>query len=165
MMLKTAQANNKQEKGQSLVEFAVSLVLILIILGAAVDLGRLFFYYISLRDAAQEGALYGSAYPCEYNDMIQRSADLLSGDAKITVRVSNTSGSSYKEFDSTMSYDDESNSVFTTQWQTLVKNTSTTKIQVKVEDDDFMLSMPLVGGRSIKLGATADATILRHTCE
>lgn len=48
------------QKGQSLVEFAISLVVILILLSGAVELGMALFQYIQLRDAAQEGALYGS---------------------------------------------------------------------------------------------------------
>lgn len=47
-------------KGQSLVEFAVSLVIIMIFLSGAVELGIGLFQFIQLRDAAQEGALFGS---------------------------------------------------------------------------------------------------------
>lgn len=50
----------KKQKGQSLVEFALMLTIMLTLLAGAVDLGTAFFAYISLRDAAQEGALYGS---------------------------------------------------------------------------------------------------------
>lgn len=41
-------------------EFAVSLVILLTLLAGVVDLGRMFFAYIIIRDAAQEGAVYGS---------------------------------------------------------------------------------------------------------
>ena len=51
------------EKGQSLVEFAISLTFILILLAGLVDLGHAFFTFVQLRDAAQEGALYGSIDP------------------------------------------------------------------------------------------------------
>lgn len=51
------------ERGQSLVEFAISLVVILWLLAGAVDFGIALFQYIQLRDAAQEGALYGSINP------------------------------------------------------------------------------------------------------
>jgi Flp pilus assembly protein TadG len=50
----------QSERGQSLVEMAVSLMLILTLLSGAVDIGRAFFIMIALNDAAQEGALYGS---------------------------------------------------------------------------------------------------------
>jgi Flp pilus assembly protein TadG len=48
------------EKGQSLVELAMSLMFLLILVAGVVDLGRAFFTYIALRDAAQEGAAYAS---------------------------------------------------------------------------------------------------------
>ena len=53
----------KNERGQSLVELAVSLVLLLLLLSGAVEFGMAFFQFIQLRDAAQEGALYGSINP------------------------------------------------------------------------------------------------------
>jgi len=53
----------KKERGQSLVEMAVSLVLLLLLLSGAVEFGMAFFQFIQLRDAAQEGALYGSINP------------------------------------------------------------------------------------------------------
>jgi len=51
------------ERGQSMAEFAISLVIILTLLAGVVDLGRAFFAYIIIRDAAQEGAIYGSIAP------------------------------------------------------------------------------------------------------
>lgn len=53
----------KIERGQSLIEFAVGGVILLILLVGIVDLGHAFFTYIALRDAAQEGAVYGSICP------------------------------------------------------------------------------------------------------
>ena len=55
----------KSEKGQSLVEMAISFVVILVLLVGTVEFGMAFFQYIQLRDAAQEGALYGSVYPAD----------------------------------------------------------------------------------------------------
>jgi len=52
-----------KERGQSLVELAVSLVILLYLLSGAAEFGVLFFQYVQLRDAAQEGALYGSMNP------------------------------------------------------------------------------------------------------
>ncbi len=51
------------EKGQSLVEMAVSLPVILLILLASFDFGMALFAYSIVRDAAQEGALYASFNP------------------------------------------------------------------------------------------------------
>jgi Flp pilus assembly protein TadG len=51
------------ERGQSLVELALSLPLLLLILLGTVDLGRAFFDYVELRNAAREGAGYGARRP------------------------------------------------------------------------------------------------------
>lgn len=53
----------KSQRGQSLVELSISLVLLLMLLSGAVELGMAFFQFVQLRDAAQEGALYGSMNP------------------------------------------------------------------------------------------------------
>ena len=53
----------KTERGQSLVEFAISLVIILYLLSGAVEFAMAFFQFVQLRDAAQEGALYASTHP------------------------------------------------------------------------------------------------------
>lgn len=55
----------KHERGQSLVELAISLVILLFLLAGAVEFGIIFFQFVQLRDAAQEGALYGSINPPE----------------------------------------------------------------------------------------------------
>lgn len=53
----------KSEKGQSLTEFALVLVFLLALLAGVFDLGRAFFAYIIIRDAAQEGAIFGAIAP------------------------------------------------------------------------------------------------------
>lgn len=55
----------KRERGQSLVELAISMVILLYLLSGAVQFGLGFFQYVQLRDAAQEGALYGSMNPTD----------------------------------------------------------------------------------------------------
>ncbi|MEO8354897.1 MAG: TadE/TadG family type IV pilus assembly protein [Chloroflexota bacterium] len=51
------------ERGQSLVELSISLLILLYLLSGAVEFGIAFFQFVQLRDAAQEGALYGSMQP------------------------------------------------------------------------------------------------------
>ena len=63
---------NHAEKGQSLVELALTLLIILTLLAGAVDLGMAFFSYVALRDAAQEGALYGSLNPTDSSGIVSR---------------------------------------------------------------------------------------------
>jgi Flp pilus assembly protein TadG len=62
----------KSAKGQSLVELAVSLVVLLFLLAGIVEFGLAFFQFVQLRDAAQEGALYGSTKPSDVNGIIDR---------------------------------------------------------------------------------------------
>jgi len=52
-----------KERGQSLVELAISLTMLLFLLSGAVEFGLAFFQLVQLKDAAQEGALYGSMEP------------------------------------------------------------------------------------------------------
>lgn len=56
-------ARSHKERGQSLVELAISLTVLILLLSGAVDFGMALFSYVQIRDAAQEGALYGSLYP------------------------------------------------------------------------------------------------------
>ena len=51
------------ERGQTMVEIAVSMVLLLTLLSGVVELGRVFYTYIALREAAWEGAAYGALCP------------------------------------------------------------------------------------------------------
>jgi len=55
--------SKNHQKGQSLVELAITLNIILLLLAGAFDFGSALLTYISLRDAAQEGVLYGSIEP------------------------------------------------------------------------------------------------------
>jgi Flp pilus assembly protein TadG len=55
--------NHKGQQGQSLVEMAVMMVLLLIIMGGVLDLGRMYFTYLALQNAAGEGAAYGAINP------------------------------------------------------------------------------------------------------
>ncbi len=55
----------KKESGQSLVEFAVMLTLLLILVSGILEAGRALFTYLAMRDAAQEGALYASTRPTD----------------------------------------------------------------------------------------------------
>lgn len=50
-------------QGQSLVELAISILVLIYLLSGAVEFGIAFFQFVQLRDAAQEGALYGSLNP------------------------------------------------------------------------------------------------------
>ena len=51
------------QDGQSLVEFSLTLLILIIVLSGIVDLGRVYFAYLALQDAAGEGASYGIIHP------------------------------------------------------------------------------------------------------
>lgn len=60
------------ERGQSLVELALSLTMILLLLSGAVDFSIAYFSFTAMQDAAQEGALYGSINPEDEEGIITR---------------------------------------------------------------------------------------------
>lgn len=86
------------EKGQSLVEFAISFVVIMLLLSGVVEFGIAFFQLIQLRDAAQEGALFGSI--CQDTNLIEERAryssnsplDLSNSDVQVKVSFSDDNG-------------------------------------------------------------------------
>ena len=63
---------SEKEKGQSLTELALTLAFLLLILVGIIDIGHAVFVYITLRDAAQEGAVYASYQPADCNGIIDR---------------------------------------------------------------------------------------------
>lgn len=60
------------ERGQSLVELAISLTIIMLLLAGAVDFSIAYFSFSAMQDAAQEGALYGSINPSDTAGIITR---------------------------------------------------------------------------------------------
>ena len=51
------------DRGQSIVELALVLVVLVILLAGAVDFGNVFRHYIIITNAAREGARYASHFP------------------------------------------------------------------------------------------------------
>jgi Flp pilus assembly protein TadG len=64
------------ERGQSLVELAVSLPVIILLLLGTIDFGMAIFSYSILRDAAQEGAFYGSFNPSNKAEIENRARNI-----------------------------------------------------------------------------------------
>jgi hypothetical protein len=52
-----------REHGQSMVELALSITILMALLAGTIDLGRAFFTWLAMRDGAQEGATYGAINP------------------------------------------------------------------------------------------------------
>lgn len=55
--------NLHNSTGQSLVEFAIILPILLLLLLAAFDVGRMYFAFVAIQNAAGEGALYAAINP------------------------------------------------------------------------------------------------------
>jgi len=69
-MLKT-----RLERGQSLVEVALAMPLLILIVMGILDLGRAYYAYVTLSDAAAEGAAYGAIHPSNTTQIVERVAD------------------------------------------------------------------------------------------
>jgi len=77
----------REKKGQSLVEFALLLPVLLIILLGLLDLGRAYYILVTLKDMASEGASYAAMHPADVWEIRQRASD--GGGGLVTV-VSST---------------------------------------------------------------------------
>jgi Flp pilus assembly protein TadG len=136
--------SKRNERGQSLVELALTITLLMVLLAGVVDFGRGFFTWLALRDAAQEGAAYGSILPTDPSGLRVRVWDNLGelvGDPPSEIQVNIT--------------------IIT---QPCLGNT----IQVDVDYPNFTLTMPflgaLLGSQTLPLHATVNDTILTPTC-
>jgi Flp pilus assembly protein TadG len=133
-----------RERGQSFVELAISLVILLLLVGGVVDLGRGFFSFMALRDSVQEGALYGSINPTltqEIKNHVLDSSNMIPdmiGSDDITVTVIGTACTG-------------------------------NGIQVTATYSDFPITMPfmgaVLGSQTIPISATITDTILSPACQ
>ena len=139
-MKHTVGLGSKVERGQSLVEFALGITFILILMSGTVDLGRAYFSLLSLRDAAQEGALYGSLAPPDT--------------AGVRARVRETSAWPV-DF-----------SGFTDDQITVnITGPACAGSEIKVTlEMDFVLAAPFISGNVLPLVAEARDTILQPSC-
>jgi len=62
---------NEDERGVNLVEMALVIMLLLIAMAGAVDIGRAFNHYIIITNAAREGARTASRTPCKEDNHTQ----------------------------------------------------------------------------------------------
>ncbi len=93
------QNDKSHQHGQSLVELALSITFLLILLAGVADFGRAFFTWIELREAAEEGAIFGALFPADANGIESRTrnsstqpVDLTdTGNVTVTINLSGTS--------------------------------------------------------------------------
>jgi hypothetical protein len=64
-------------KGQSLTELSVLMTFLIILLSGLVDFGRAYLISLEMRDAAQEGAAYGSFAPTDFNGVEARARETM----------------------------------------------------------------------------------------
>lgn len=142
---------HKTERAQSLVEFSLGMMFLLVLVVGITDVARAMFTYLSMRDAAQEGALFGSVNPQD--------------SAAIEARVRNSSN--------TMSALGASVTV-------AIEPTVTGKlclgatageahgIEVTINYPNFPLTMPLIGAvigeQTIPISASAINMIISPMC-
>jgi TadE-like protein len=67
------------KNGQSLVEMALLLPVLLLISVVAIDLGRGIYYYSAIYNAAREGARYGIIHPDNITGIEQKAIDMAVG--------------------------------------------------------------------------------------
>lgn len=137
-------------KGQSLVELALSLMLLLILLAGVSDIGRLMFYYLSMRDAVQEGAAYASVYPKHCTQIVER----------VWSAMNDNSVQVFVTIDGTTSCAAASE---TTQ------ACSGHSVQIQAIQPQFRLATPIIGtfigAQSLRLQTRITGTILRPPCQ
>src|SRR5688572_33081961 len=72
----------KHERGQSLVELAISFPVMLLLLLGTIDFGMALYSFVIIRDAAQEGALYGSFNPNNRVEIESRARNIAPNDSE-----------------------------------------------------------------------------------
>jgi Flp pilus assembly protein TadG len=94
----TAMNRQASELGQSLVEFALCLLILILIFLGVFDLGRAFQAKIVITNAAREGASYGAMHPTDSSGIIARTVSEAQGSgialsaANVTISTSGVSG-------------------------------------------------------------------------
>jgi Flp pilus assembly protein TadG len=94
-MLKLIRSRRKNgEKGQALVEFTLLVPIFLLLLFAIVDFGMGFYSWITVTNAAREGARLGVvlATQQQIEDRVYQAADLPNESTNMTVTVTNAQG-------------------------------------------------------------------------
>ena len=137
---------SRKQKGQGLVEFAVVALVLLVLVVGLLDLGRALFTFVALRDAAQEGASYGSIYPGDSAGIESRARDT----SRRPVDLTNTS-------------------LVNVNVQLLGAACAGNGIRVEVLYPEFQLTTPLLatilGRDTIPIRARVTDTILTPPCE
>jgi hypothetical protein len=162
---------NISENAQSMVEFAVSAIVVLLLLVAIADFGRAFFTYLTLRDAAQEGAAYASICPVHEEGIETRvrsaskaPVNLSSVDAQANIEVTchyifDVNGSTTIDEDDDFPECSEGYSLDPNVYSPIPGH----GVRIRVVYPNFVITTPLLGsiiGQSITLRTEVTDTIL-----
>ncbi len=146
---------HNKKKGQSLIEFAMSLLFLLVLVAGVVDIGRAYFTFVALRDAAQEGASYGAAFPTFCTQIRER----IRSSSNTPVDLSALDNSDIAVLISGVDCDIAVG---------LGLACTPNEIRVEVTMDDFPITMPFMGSilgtQTLSLKADVADTIISNPC-
>jgi Flp pilus assembly protein TadG len=153
--------HTKSERGQSLVELAISLVVLLFLLSGIVEFGLAFFQFVQLRDAAQEGALFGSTDPADFGAIETRVRASSNTPIKLDAAANLVTVEIYVD-DVLVWVNGTDQGVSTTN---TACEAHALKVRTEFAHEIFMPFMPQLLNRSeILLNAEVTDTILRPVC-
>jgi len=145
---------SQNERGQSMVELALTITILMVLLAGTIDLGRAFFTWLAMRDAAQEGASYASINPSATDLDCTVSTD------QICLRIWDNLQQVVKDPLADVKVD-------VTYSGPHCLGSSIGKITVFIDYTNFNLMMPFLGifvGNSIPIRATINDTIVAPMC-
>ncbi len=155
----------KKNSGQSLVEFAVSLVILMLLLSVIVDGARALFTYLSMRDAAQEAAAYASYMPADSAGIVLRacsSSNMMSDLCGDTSSCASSNPATCNELVLSSAATGTGLCMQTTT------GGAANGITIDIQYPAFELAMPLVGafigGQTVPIGVQVTDTILSPLC-
>ncbi|GAB4540749.1 MAG: hypothetical protein Fur002_07970 [Anaerolineales bacterium] len=160
--MKTFSSTLTHPRGQSLAEFAISLLVLLLLLTGAIETSLALFQYVTLRDASQEGALYGSIKPTDVagiqanavaagNDVLK---DLTTDQVQVTIIDDGTELSVADAIEAKVACEGATNN-------------SPHAVRVFIQFDHpvtFPFVSAMIGKDTITLRASATNTILQPAC-
>jgi TadE-like protein len=146
-------------RGQSVVEFVLIFPVFLIILAGAVDLGRLFYAFVAVENAAKEGAFFGARNPLCDDDSNPRCSDPGNVVWRVEHEATNLASGGVSDLIPTISCLSSSDGTPRLPLKTCVDGDT----YVVAVTYDFHLITPILGqlfGSGLTLGSEARATVL-----
>ncbi len=152
------------EAGQSLLELALVVLILIIIISGIVDLGRVLFYFQAMRDAAQEGAAYASAFPVQFSETVPPtvSSNCSTIRQRVQANLPNDNLDIEVSFGKDGTYypcDDTVNAL------PIACGPNTVKVVVRKAAFPLIMPVSFIVGSSISLEAPITATILQPLCK